>query len=339
MSDITIGDYLRKEKYSAAFINNYLIPMSAAIWSTPPDSVALDFPASTLIRFMHNHHLLQIADRTQWLTIKGGSKYYVNEIIKNMKEGTTHLSTPISSLRRLHNGTVELSTANEDKWFFDHVILATHADTSMSIINEDLSEKEKGLLSNFKFSSNEAVLHYDEKLMPTRREAWTSWNFLSNVDEKSNVNNQVSLTYWMNLLQSLSEENYGNVLVTLNPPLEPREDCVIGRWSYEHPLISADAVQAQGPMNDIQGKDGLSFAGAWLKYGFHEDGFISGYNAVKTINGLTVAAPFDLISPERQVDQVNAQVRFMLYILQYLRMNKVLISFVVIIASVYLSID
>lgn len=143
----------------------------------------------------------------------------------------------------------------------------------------------------------------------------------------------------MNLLQSLSEEDYGNILVTLNPPFEPREDHIIGRWKYDHPLISNDAIQAQRLMDEIQGKDGLSFAGAWMRYGFHEDGFITGYNAAKSINGLTITPPFDLVSPERQVDKINDQFRFILYIIQYLRINKVLISLIVIIVSVYLSID
>ena len=143
----------------------------------------------------------------------------------------------------------------------------------------------------------------------------------------------------MNLLQSLSEEEYGNVLVTLNPPFEPRQDSIIGRWRYEHPLISTEAVEAQSMMDEIQGTDRLSFAGAWMKYGFHEDGFASGFNAVKSISGLNTRAPFDLVSPERHVDKVNENIRLILYILQYLRVNKVVVSLILIVISVYLSID
>ncbi|TIA87380.1 hypothetical protein E3P99_03215 [Wallemia hederae] len=341
LSNITIGEYLSQERYSQGFINNYLIPMTAAIWSTPPDSVALDFPASTLIRFMHNHHLLQITDRTQWLTIKGGSKFYVDKILSNMKEGTTHISTPITSLRRLESGEVEIASESEN-WSYDHVIMATHADTSLSLLGKNAKDKEEDILSRFAFSQNEAVLHYDEALMPTRRDAWTSWNFLSHSDgasKGSSADEQVSLTYWMNLLQSLSEEEYGNVLVTLNPPFEPRQDSIIGRWRYEHPLISTEAVEAQSMMDEIQGTDRLSFAGAWMKYGFHEDGFASGFNAVKSISGLNTRAPFDLVSPERHVDKVNENIRLILYILQYLRVNKVVVSLILIVISVYLSID
>ncbi|KAH9936220.1 FAD/NAD(P)-binding domain-containing protein [Fomitopsis serialis] len=288
--DVSIGEYLRREGYSHSFRDNYLIPMTAAIWSTPPDKCSLDFPARTLVQFMHNHHLLQIFGKPSWLTFRGGSQCYVNHILSRLPASQLHLSTRITSVKTRNEHDVEVTTASGERAIYDHVIFACHSDTALDIlrVGGGVTPEEERILGAFKWNKNVAVLHYDSALMPKRRVAWSCWNYLtaSEKDEggrkKANVD-RVSLTYWMNALQHIPEEDCGPVFVTLNPPFEPDPSRTAGRYQYEHPVLGAKAVRAQQEMPAIQGKRGLSFAGAWLKYGFHEDGFTSGMRAAAAL--------------------------------------------------------
>ncbi|KAI0927052.1 hypothetical protein AcV5_007691 [Taiwanofungus camphoratus] len=302
--EISIGDYLCREGYSESFRDNYLIPMTAAIWSTPPDKCSLDFPARTLIQFMHNHHLLQLFGKPSWLTLRGGGRTYVDQILSALPAAQLHLSTRIQSLFSRPTSApshavppsaepsraIEITTASGESASFDHVILACHADTALAILRAGggVTPAEERVLGAFEWSSNSAVLHCDERLMPKRRVAWSCWNYLtrSQVDRfgrrKANVN-QVSLTYWMNALQHLPLEKHGPIFVTLNPPSEPRPALVVGRYQYDHPVLGTQAIRAQREMHTIQHKRGISFAGAWLKYGFHEDGFTSGLRAAAAL--------------------------------------------------------
>lgn len=275
---------------------------------------------------MHNHHLLQILDRPQWLTLKSGSRTYVEKVLANVPTNRIHHSaqgggkvTRVS--REGKDGQWRIKSADGAEETFDHVVFACHADTTLSLLDPVLSadDARRFALSQFEFSKNEAVLHADERLMPVRRSAWSAWNFIAEQQahpaNKSLPNgalpstirrgptqdaDRVALTYWMNLLQSLPESRHGPVLVTLNPPTSlearPRQELVAARYSYEHPVYTARSVKAQRSLVPLQGQDGLHFAGAWLNYGFHEDGFSSG---LKVAEKLGAKLPFDIKSAER----------------------------------------
>ncbi|KAJ3844054.1 FAD/NAD(P)-binding domain-containing protein [Lentinula raphanica] len=300
LKEISIGEYLSKEGYSESFQDNYLIPMTAAIWSTPPDKCSLDFPARTLIQFMHNHHLLQITGKPSWLTIPGGSRQYVQRIVSSLPESQLHLSTPVTSIRT--NGpSLDLTTSSGQTSTYDHVIFACHSDTALSILRAgDAMPDEERILGMFEWNKNSVIVHNDVRLMPKARSAWSCWNYLTyfEVDEKGKRKanrDKVSLTYGMNDLQHISEQEHGPVLVTLNPPFEPATN--FGRYDYDHPVLDGKAVQAQNLMPQIQGKRNISYAGAYLKYGFHEDGFTSGLLAASDYAPALksrVRLPFDI---------------------------------------------
>ncbi|KAK7048948.1 amino-oxidase domain-containing protein [Favolaschia claudopus] len=241
--DFSIGDYLDREGYSDSFRDNYLIPMTACIWSTPPDKCAMDFPAKTLIQFMNNHHLLQITGKPSWLTIQGGSREYVNKILAKLPASQLHLSTP-----RQGTSSVRLTTSSGTTETYDHVIFGCHSDTVLSILQagEGMTAEEEKILSMFEWNRNEAVLHSDINLMPRSRLAWSCWNYLTQsvVDsegQRKPNSDQVSLTYGMNDLQHIPLRKFGPVLVTLNPPFEPRDGTLAGRYRYDHPVLDAQA--------------------------------------------------------------------------------------------------
>ncbi|KAK0504457.1 FAD/NAD(P)-binding domain-containing protein [Armillaria luteobubalina] len=293
--DYSIGEYLEWGSYSDAFRDNYLIPMTAAIWSTPPDKCALDFPARTLIQFMHNHHLLQLTGKPSWLTFKDGSHAYVNAILSKLPSAQLHLSAAVRSISTGSRITLTTDDGREDS--YDRVVMACHSDAVVSILQarDSIQPKEEEILRMFKWNKNEAILHSDPKLMPRSNIAWSCWNYLtySTVDRhgerRANVD-QVSLTYGMNALQHISKKNVGPVLVTLNPPFEPDPSTVRGRWEYDHPVLDGDAIRAQNMMSSIQGTRGITYAGAYLNFGFHEDGFTSGLVAVRDLG---VSLPFE----------------------------------------------
>ncbi|KAL5639080.1 hypothetical protein ACGC1H_006562 [Rhizoctonia solani] len=315
-SELSIGDYLKQEGYSNEFIDDYLIPMTAAIWSTPPDICALDFPARTLIRFMHNHHLLQVIGKPKWLTIPGGSHKYVNRILAKLPSSQLHLSTPVNGISTSPGSSkvqIKLASGAEE---FDHVILATHSDISLRILRQGagITIDEEEILGSFLWNKNRAVLHSDVNLMPRRRAAWSCWNYLTfseinaQGEKRANVN-EVALTDCMNHLQHISESNYGPVLVTLNPPFEPRPELIVDQSLYEHPVMSAQSIAAQAELHKIQSTRGISYAGAWTKYGFHEDGFASGLRAAASlpIPGLKLQLPFSIASPDRASGSATAR--------------------------------
>ncbi|KAF4552059.1 Hypothetical protein D9617_11g009060 [Elsinoe fawcettii] len=298
----TIGTYLHEEGYSQAFKDDYLIPMTAAVWSTSPDKASLDFPAITLIRFMWNHHLLTtLAERPLWLTIPGGSQKYIDAIVKRAdpKRFKVHLSTPITEVRRLSNGSKQLiysapSTGPPRPDEFDHIIFATHGDEILPLLTPSSSASpfEESILSNFQTTENIAYLHSDLSLMPRRRQVYTAWNYLTTSSASSLAHPAgVALTYWMNLLQHIPESKFGPVLVTMNPPHKPAADQIQGTFHYTHPLYTPAAVRAQKELEDIQNVNGFSYAGAWTKYGFHEDGFSSGLKVA--IEHLGAEIPFE----------------------------------------------
>ncbi|MCJ1381546.1 hypothetical protein MMC17_004657 [Xylographa soralifera] len=290
----SVGDYLDREGYSEAFRDDYLIPMTAAVWSTSPDKCSLDFPAMTLVRFMWNHHLLTtVSARPTWMTIPGGSQQYIDAIMTDIPQSRIHLGIGIESLHFEENGQIILRRQDGQEDVYDHVILATHGDQAMDIIRETATFKESAIMSQFKTSKNSAVLHSDLSLMPKRSVAWSSWNYITESSSSGDSISSVCLTYWMNLLQHIPTAIFGDVLVTLNPIHPPDPELIQGSWTYEHPLYNAAAIRAQSLLPTIQNTRGISYAGAWTKYGFHEDGFSSGLKVAMEHLGATL--PFEFV--------------------------------------------
>ncbi|KAF2741033.1 FAD/NAD(P)-binding domain-containing protein [Polyplosphaeria fusca] len=284
--ELSIGDYLEREGYSDAFRDDYLLPMTACVWSTGPDKCALEFPAMTLVRFLWNHHLLNtVVERPPWLTIEGGSQGYIDAVLKECKRVQIHTSTPVESLAR-KDGKVLLTLGGQGNGrteVFDEVVLACHGDQAFSIVGEAATLDEQDILSAFKTTPNMAYLHSDLSLMPKRRAAWSAWNYLTSSrppseppSSTSGTLQTVSLTYDMNILQSLPTSDFGDVLVTLNPATPPAPSLTQATYQYRHPLFNARMVAAQEELEKIQGERGVWYAGAWTGYGFHEDGFASG---------------------------------------------------------------
>ena len=287
----SIGEYLDKNCYSDAFKNDYLIPMTASVWSTEPDKAALEFPAITLIRFLWNHHLLNtLAARPTWMTIPGGSHQYIETALKDFPESRIHLSTPVRSIQNRAD-SIDLCFENGDSEAFDHVVLATHGDTAASIIQSSATKEETDIMSGFQTSKNTAVLHSDLSLMPRKEIAWSAWNYITR-SPKLGEPSTVCLTYWMNLLQHIPSSTFGPVLVTLNPLHKPDPGLSQGEWTYHHPLYTAAAVRSQNLLPRIQNKRHISYAGAWTKYGFHEDGFSSGLKVAVEHLGATLPFTF-----------------------------------------------
>ncbi|KAA6414841.1 MAG: amine oxidase [Lasallia pustulata] len=290
----SIGDYLDREGYSEGFRDDYLIPMTAAVWSTSPEKCTLEFPAVTLVRFMWNHHLLTAAGaRPPWLTIKGGSEQYINAVMAGFPSQRLHLNTSIKSLRILDNDQIALQSSGGQECVFDHVILATHGDQAMDIIRDIATNAEKDILSGFKTSTNTAILHSDLSLMPTRQVAWSAWNYITRTSSSSDAVSTICLTYWMNLLQHIPMSKFGPVLVTLNPITPPDPNLTQGTYSYAHPLYNSTAIRSQRLLPRIQNNRGISYAGAWTKYGFHEDGFSSGLKVA--VEHLGAELPFEFV--------------------------------------------
>lgn len=263
-----LGAFLERRGYSDAFAVDLLLPMSAAIWSSSLEEI-LAFPVASLVRFFGSHGMLQVGDRPRWRTVSGGSREYVSRVIASLDE--VRLGTRVVSVERDAEG-VDVLDAHGGRDRFDHVVLATHADVTRQILHKDATEDERRILAAFGFQRNLAVLHRDPALMPRRRTAWSSWNYLADGRGRPDREQPVSLTYWMNRLQNLRTRR--PVFVTLNPTRQPRGDATA--IEYRHPRFDQAALDAQEAMPTIQGARRTWFAGAWTGFGFHEDGVRSG---------------------------------------------------------------
>ncbi len=263
---LTLGELLERERLGKGFTDWYLIPMGSAIWSTPPGQM-LDFPAKTFLRFCDNHGLLHITGKPQWRSLVGGARTYVESAARQIS-GTVRVSSPVERVERRPDGVIVSWPDGEER--YDAVVIASHADESLSML-ADPTDAERAVLGAFASSRNDIVLHTDTSFLPSRKRAHASWNYFSETAEV--VASGLSLTYYLNRLQPLGVET--PLLVTLNPVRDPAPASVIGRMSYTHPLFSADAVAAQGRLGEIQGERHTWFAGAWQRYGFHEDGMLS----------------------------------------------------------------
>ena len=269
---ITLGTYLRSENYSNEFINYFIIPMGAAIWSTPANKV-LDMPAYFFIKFFYNHGMLEIINRPKWWVIKDGSSAYIKKIIKGF-ESKINLSSPIKTVSRLDNG-IEIETANSKKpLMFDAVVFATHSDQALGML-KDPTEKEKDILSSIPYQKNEVLLHTDSSVLPKRKLAWASWNYQLD----SNPESPVVLTYNMNILQSLDcDETF---CVTLNDHQSVDKSKVLKKITYHHPLFNVKGIEAQKRKLEISGVNNTYYCGAYWHNGFHEDGVASAIEVCK----------------------------------------------------------
>jgi len=266
----TIGAYLARNNYSTEFIDQYLVPMAAAIWSAEPIAI-LDMPVKFLVRFFANHGLLQTTDRPTWRVIKGGSREYVNKLVAGHRD-RIRLNSPVQSVRRVGDG-IELRSASGGKEYFDYVFVACHSDQALSLL-ADATDAERDVLGAIRYQANEAILHTDDSLMPARKRAWAAWNY----HIPRNLDRHVAVTYNMNILQGLETQN--EYLVTLNNDRHIDPAKIIQRIGYEHPTYSQEAVRAQGRQADIN-CDRTFYCGAYWRNGFHEDGVVSALHALQ----------------------------------------------------------
>ncbi len=276
---MTLGQLLDRHGYGRRFRDDHLIPMGAAIWSTPASKMQ-DYPAKTFLRFCQNHGLLQLTDRPQWYTVAGGSQVYVNKLIAQLGS-QAKLNTGARMIRRQTIGSrseVMVTDWQGREHRFDHVVMACHADQTLRLLR-DPDPQERGLLGAFKFERNRVVLHSDSKLMPQRRRVWASWNYM----REDPGCNALAVTYWMNRLQHLPDSL--PLFVTLNPYREPDTSKVHAAFLYDHPLFDARALTAQRRLWSLQGNRNTWYCGAWFGYGFHEDGLQSGLAVAESLGG------------------------------------------------------
>ncbi len=275
--EITLGDYLETGGYGRAFINDHLLPMGAAIWSTPVQDM-LDYPLEAFVRFCNNHGLLQLKDRPAWRTVTGGSRQYVKAITAPFADRIL-LNTAVVSVRR-DKDSVIIEDRQGERRRFDHVVIASHADQALDML-ADADNAERRLLSAFRYERNLAILHSDCRLMPKTRKAWSSWNFLG---ENRQDDTRVCVTYWMNRLQSLPGTR--PLFVTLNPNRQPADGSIHRSFLYDHPMYDQAAIRAQRLLWNLQGTRRTWFCGAHFGHGFHEDGLQAGLAVAEQLGGL-----------------------------------------------------
>jgi uncharacterized protein len=261
-----IGAFLDEHRFGREFREWYFLPMIGCIWSCPTAQM-LAFPIGTLIRFCHNHGLLQVVDRPQWLSVRGGSRSYVRRIVEGLADA--RLNTPVLGVQRVEAGAL-LRTASGTQ-HVDQVVFACHSDQALRLLGSDATPAEAQVLGSIRYQPNRAVLHTDASLLPARQAAWAAWNYESAAAEGESG---VCLHYLLNRLQPLPWQT--PLIVSLNPVREPRAETVIQRFDYDHPVFDLGAIAAQRRLGEIQGHRRSWYCGAWAGYGFHEDGLTAG---------------------------------------------------------------
>ncbi len=272
IGDIALSVWLDENGFDETFRDNYVLPMAAAIWSTPERGV-LDFPARSFFEFFDNHRLMH-AERPKWRTVTGGSQAYVRKIADVLGD-RVHLGSPVTRVVPFGD-RVKLSVAGGRDEIFDDVILACHSDQSLAILDDSFAAQRFNLTS-VRYRPNTIFLHRDTQLMPKRKAAWASWNVLKGHGE------DVCLSYWMNRLQSLPE--HCPTFVTLNPLQPPADDKIFAELVFDHPQFDGPAEAAVREIGRLQGRGGVWFAGAWMGRGFHEDGLVSGLSPALSLGG------------------------------------------------------
>ena len=271
-ASVTLGDYLKKEKYSGEFINYFIIPMGAAIWSTPANKV-LNMPAYFFIKFFYNHGMLETINRPNWWVIKNGSSEYIKKIIRGF-ENKINLSTPVKTVARKNEG-IEMQLAKKEETLkFDSVIFATHSDQALEML-ENPTDTEKDILSSIPYQKNEVLLHTDSSVLPRRKLSWASWNYQLDSDPAL----PVVLTYNMNILQSINCKE--TLCVTLNDHNSVDETKILKKITYHHPLFNVKSIEAQKRKSEISGVNNTHYCGAYWRNGFHEDGVVSALDVCK----------------------------------------------------------
>ena len=259
---MTLQTYLENKRYSASFIDNFIIPMGGAIWSADPLKFR-EFPARYLVEFFNNHGILNTRNQPQWLVIKGGSREYIEPLTRSFRE-KIHLNTPVTSVRRFED-KVEIITAKGDTGFFDQIVLAVHSDQALEML-ADPTDLERDILGVIPYQENLAVLHTDASLLPPKSVVWASWNYHIPKEEKG----RVALTYDMNILQTLDAPE--EFCVTLNMPETINPDKIIESLVYHHPVYDPRSLQARRSQHELNGQNRTYYCGAYWGYGFHEDG-------------------------------------------------------------------
>ncbi|MEL8055076.1 MAG: FAD-dependent oxidoreductase [Pseudomonadota bacterium] len=272
IDDISLGSWLAKHEFDEDFLENYILPMGGAIWSTP-EAEMMDYPARSFFQFFENHRLMH-KERPKWRTVTGGSRNYVSKVA-DLLDHRLRLNAPIASVKPFVD-KVRVVEANGNSDLFDDVILATHSDTARALL-DDSYEDTRFLLKSVRYRPNDIYLHRDPSLMPKRKAAWASWNVLKQDGP------DICLTYWMNRLQNLPKER--PLFVTLNPETPPAEHLTFARMEKAHPQFDAPAEAAVRTLKRQQGQNGIWLAGAWMGSGFHEDGLKSGLSCALSLGG------------------------------------------------------
>jgi predicted NAD/FAD-binding protein len=287
LKGLTLAEYFGLRKFAPRLLTDYLAPMGAAIWSAPSDQM-MEFPAENFVAFFSNHRLLQY-DRPIWRTVKGGSRHYVEKLTSAFRD-QLRLGCAVTSIDRSSHGVVVHDSHGRTETY-DHVVIASHSDQALAMLS-DASAGERAILGDLNYAPNMVYLHRDVRLMPKRRRAWASWNFLRWKREGTALND-VAVTYWMNPLQGIDGDK--PLFVSLNPPFEPDPALTFGRHVCDHPQYNAAAFAAQMRLPEIQGQRHTWFCGAWTGYGFHEDGLRSG---LAVAQALGASVPWRAPPPE-----------------------------------------
>ncbi|MCJ1440003.1 MAG: hypothetical protein MMC23_000485 [Stictis urceolatum] len=293
----SIGSYLARHRYSKQFMDYYIIPMVAAPWCIDPDDFSRNFPAATLIDFMKQCRLLDTAfHKLNWRTFRHGSRTYIDSFSRTLSSRQqVHLNSAVKQVHRHSDGSTSLSFPNGSSQTFDHIVLAVHANQALRLLGNTATAQESDILQHFRTQENICILHSDESLLPTRASAHASWNCLIGQSTPSSPR-RISITFDMNRLQAIPRPpdplSPGRVLVSMNPVHEPLPSTQQGRFTYFHPLFSSDSIRASCRLTEINGVNGVSFAGAWMGYGFHEDGFKAGMAAAERLGGYCASERF-----------------------------------------------
>ncbi|MBU3556402.1 FAD-dependent oxidoreductase [Polynucleobacter sp. Ross1-W9] len=274
--DEKIADFLKRHRFSQSFKENYFLPMIGAIWSCSVEQM-LEFPIQTMVRFCHNHGLLQIQNRPQWLTIKGGSREYVKRIVAALEKH--HITIKRECVLRVNTNQnsepVEV-VSQSGSAYFDEVIMACHSDQSLDLVH-GIDQQARNILAAVPYQKNRAILHTDMRFLPEAKRCWAAWNYTAKSGVKPNAKQHVSVNYLINRLQPLPDELQATqIIVSLNPSEEPDPKLVHQEIHYSHPVFDMSAIQAQKELPLIQGGASIWYCGAWTGFGFHEDGLRSG---------------------------------------------------------------
>jgi predicted NAD/FAD-binding protein len=275
-SRATLGDYLEDRRFGKGFRNHFIVPITAAVWSTAPERV-LEFPVDYLLHFLDNHGLIGYPSKVKWRVVKGGSAEYVKRIVATLPTGAVRTASGVVSVKRDGTGVTIATQAGRPERF-DAVVIATHADEALRML-ADADMDERAALSGFDYSMNQVVLHTDDNLMPRPARAWASWNV--DTPDCRRPGDRLTMTYHMNRLQSLSGSL--QYCTSLNPGQPPRPDSVILPREFTHPMYTFRTLDSQAALRAVQGRRRTWYAGAHLGYGFHEDGCRSGYEVAEMV--------------------------------------------------------